>query len=59
MLVYGDQMWTRDPRAALERLRAALDDVDARLGLARHTALVAVFIEAGELAQGLADAAFE
>lgn len=59
MLVYGDRTWRADPRALIDRLRkgvAGLGDVPA--GIQRHAALVGLFIGAGELTQGLADAAF-
>jgi hypothetical protein len=59
MLVYGDRERRCDPRAALDALVRALDalDADARTGLPRHGALAGAFADAGELAQGLADAA--
>jgi hypothetical protein len=59
MLVYGDHGWDERPQDAIRRLR---DELDAlwRMpgGLERHGALVGSFIQAGELAQGLADATF-
>ncbi|MBI0535574.1 hypothetical protein D9599_08320 [Roseomonas sp. KE2513] len=59
MLVYGDAPRREDPRRLLDALGVALREVAAAPpGLARHAALVAVLIEAGELAQGLADAGF-
>jgi hypothetical protein len=60
MLFYGDIEQVEDPReklAGLARALAALPDVSP--GIERHGALVAAFIEASELAQGLADAEFE
>jgi hypothetical protein len=59
MLVYGDG--TR-LEAAPEKLAEIARGIEAAwrgaAGLARHADLVAVFIAAGELAQGLSDAAF-
>ncbi|NVB79050.1 MAG: hypothetical protein HOV81_11680 [Kofleriaceae bacterium] len=57
MLVFGDHVRRRDPRDVIEDLDARLVAI-ARMprGLARHAALVGAFIEASELAQGLADA---
>ncbi len=59
MLVYGDVRRQADPDDEVARL---LDAVEAarRLGpgLARHAALVGALIAAGELVQGVADAAF-
>ncbi|TPG53368.1 hypothetical protein EAH89_16595 [Roseomonas nepalensis] len=59
MIVYGDAPRPDDPRRLLDAVAASLREVAAAPpGLARHAALVAALIEAGELAQGLADAAF-
>ncbi|MGE5501267.1 MAG: hypothetical protein ACM3W4_05010, partial [Ignavibacteriales bacterium] len=59
MLVYGDRKRTEDPRAMLARIEARLDGLEhVFLGIVRHGALSAALIEAGELAQGLADEAF-
>ncbi len=59
MLVYGDPTRTEDARAKLSAIALALRDVGAMpAGIARHGALVAAFIEVGELAQGVADADF-
>ena len=59
MLVYGDTARTEDPRRKLVLLDASLCALSAMPpGIARHSALVAAMIEAGELAQGIADAAF-
>src|SRR5215217_2756337 len=59
MLVYGDG--TR-LEAAPEKLTEVARSIEAAwrgaAGLARHADLVAVFIAAGELAQGVSDAAF-
>src|SRR4051812_19272931 len=59
MLVYGDG--TR-LEAVWEKLPEIARGIEAAwrgpAGLARHAELVAVFIAAGELAQGLSDAAF-
>ncbi|GAA0582999.1 hypothetical protein GCM10009416_21760 [Craurococcus roseus] len=49
-----------DARAKLAGIARGLRDAEAMpAGIARHGALVAAFIEAGELAQGVADAAFD
>ncbi|MGE0870177.1 MAG: hypothetical protein AB7P03_16550 [Kofleriaceae bacterium] len=57
MLVYGDRIRVCDPRHLLARLGDMLDEISAEpAALARHARLVSVFIEAGQLAQGLADA---
>ncbi len=60
MLVYGDAERVVATQDALASLRGALDDVSrAAPGIERHSALVTAFIQASELVQGLADAAFE
>lgn len=59
MIVYGDVPRRADPRTALAALEGALRALPGHPpGLARHAALVSALIEAGELAQGLADADF-
>ena len=59
MLVWGDQVRLECPREKLGRLRDALRSLTGMpAGIERHAALVAALIEAGELAQGLADALF-
>ncbi|PWC80869.1 hypothetical protein TSH100_28805 [Azospirillum sp. TSH100] len=59
MLVYGDQEVSEDPRRRIDRLRRGFADADpAATGPERHGALVMLFIEASELAQGLADREF-
>jgi hypothetical protein len=59
VLVYGDAPRLEDPALKLAALVQALRQLSAQPpGLERHAALVAAFIEAGELAQGLADAEF-
>ncbi|HYF84954.1 hypothetical protein [Azospirillum sp.] len=59
MLVYGDQDTCEDPRRTIARLKQGLADADRLApGAERHGALVTLFIEAGELAQGLADSEF-
>src|SRR5829696_10015935 len=60
MLVYGDPATrTVDTRATLAGIARALREARAMAaGIVRHGALVAAFIEAGELAQGVADAEF-
>lgn len=56
MLVYGDQEVCEDPRRRIARLRCGLADGDpAATGPERHGTLAPLFIEAAELAQGLAD----
>lgn len=59
MLVYGDWNTCEDPRRTVARLKHGLAGAD-RLptGAERHDALVTLFIEAAELAQGLADSEF-
>ena len=60
MLVYGETAWTGAPQERLAKLDALLRAVaEEAPGIARHGALVAALIEAGELAQGIADAAFD
>src|SRR5690242_18009584 len=60
MLVYGDRVRVGDPRARLAALRAQLAAIATHsAGLARHAALVAAFLDASELAQGVADALAE
>ena len=60
MLFYGDRSRTEDARAKLAGVVRALREAEAMpVGIARHGALAAAFIEAGELAQGIADAEFE
>lgn len=57
MLVFGDHARVREPRAVLRELEAALAaHASMPPGIGRHAALAAAFVEAGELAQGLADA---
>ncbi len=59
MIVYGDQPRCEAPAAKLAALAEALCQLGGLPpGLARHAALVGALIEAGELAQGLADADF-
>jgi hypothetical protein len=59
MLVYGDASITESPNEKRARIvEAAREAVAMAGGIERHGALVAAFIEAGELAQGIADAAF-
>ncbi|VTU39387.1 hypothetical protein H6CHR_05465 [Variovorax sp. PBL-H6] len=57
MLIYADAVRHEDAAAVLARLRRCLREL-ALLppGLARHSRLVGALIEAGEFAQGLADA---
>ncbi|WP_458095686.1 hypothetical protein [Roseomonas sp. WA12] len=59
MIVYGDVPRRADPHAVLDALETSLRSLSQRpLGLERHAALVSALIEAGELAQGLADVDF-
>lgn len=59
MLVYGDATRREAVAHKLARLRAQLAQARAAPpGLARHALLVEALIEAGELAQGIADAGF-
>lgn len=59
MLVYGDIERTEDACAIAAEIDNRLERCrEVFPGLARHQALVAAFIRAGELVQGLADAAF-
>ena len=64
MLVFGDRERRCDPRAALDEIARALDEIeaatvdaaDAASPLARHGAIAGAFVDAGELAAGeLAD----
>jgi hypothetical protein len=60
MLVYGDHSRSVSTRALLDRIGRALRRIAAMPpGIERHGELVGAFIEAGELAQGIADAEFE
>ena len=60
MLVYGDAARTEPGAAVLDRIAAGLATLAQEApGLARHGRLVALFIEAAMLAQGLADRDFE
>ena len=59
MLVYGDASRWCDPRVMLARVTGNLRDIAALPpGIVRHAALVSLLVEAGELAQGTADAEF-
>ncbi len=59
MHAYGDLSQTEDPREKLARLAEGLRRLAGMpAGIGRHGALVAAFIEAGELVQGVADARF-
>ena len=56
MLVWGDQVRIENPEEKLGRVEGALHQLATiPAGIERHSALVAAFIEAGELAQGVAD----
>jgi hypothetical protein len=57
MLFYGDRVRVESTPPALDRLEALLGSVEAAAaGLDRHEALVAAFIAASRLFQGVADA---
>lgn len=56
MLVFGDHEVVREPRPAIAALADALRALPGRLDVTGHARLVGAFVEAGELAQGLADA---
>ena len=59
MLVYGDVSHTESSNEKRARILDAVREAVAMTpGVERHGALVAAFIEAGELAQGVADAMF-
>jgi hypothetical protein len=59
MLVYGDAATIEDAGDKRARILQSVAEASAMpAGVIRHAALVAAFIEAGELAQGVADAAF-
>lgn len=59
MLFYGDAAREEDAREKLSGVeRAWRQAATMPAGIARHGATVAAFIEAGELAQGVADAGF-
>lgn len=58
MIVYGDHARTVPAAGLLDDIAAGLGRLDDVTGLTRHAALVALLIEAGELAQGVADVAF-
>lgn len=59
MLVYGDRDICEDPRRTIARLKQGIADADRLApGAERHGALVTLFIETAELAQGLADSEF-
>jgi hypothetical protein len=60
VLVYGDRCAVVDAAGALERIRARAERLGrAAPGLRRHTGVVELLLEAGELTQGLLDAEFE
>ncbi|MDB4963842.1 MAG: hypothetical protein JWP01_3841 [Myxococcales bacterium] len=57
MLVFGDQILVASPRPVARELERVLTELASRpAGIDRHSALVAAFIDASELTQGLADA---
>jgi len=60
MLVYGDLARQASTATVLDNIASMLRSLPAiRSGIERHAGLVAVFIEMGELAQGIADAEFD
>ncbi len=59
MLVFGDAVREEVPAAKVARIREHLADASRQAGVVRHGLFVAALIEAGELAQGIADSAFE
>ena len=59
MIVYGDGIEEQSAREKLYRVRGALERAKAAHGIDRHSALTLALLEAGELAQGVTDAAFE
>jgi hypothetical protein len=59
VLVHGDHNERADPNERLIRLGRQVDRVSRMAaGIERHAALVGILVEAGQLQQGLADAAF-
>jgi len=59
MLVYGDRTHRQETREKLQLLEDTLQALATKQpGIERHGELVAAFIEAGELAQAIADAEF-
>jgi hypothetical protein len=60
VIVFGDRHRRRSPAEQIQLVRQGLQATALQpAGIARHAALVAALLSAGELAQGLADAAFE
>jgi hypothetical protein len=60
LLIFGDIVSAVSPDEKLATIAAALHEVSVLgAGIVRHEALVAAFIEAAELAQGIADAEFD
>jgi hypothetical protein len=60
MWVHGDRSRKMRPRQALRALTATLREVESgSAGVERHDRLMAAFLQAGELAQGIADAEFQ
>lgn len=59
MWIYGDAERTSQPQALAGRVAANLERMAALPnGLGRHAAIIAAFVDASELIQGLIDAAF-
>jgi hypothetical protein len=60
MIAYGSRVASCAPAALLDSIRARLSAIHLLgAGLERHVALVSLLLSAGELAQGLADRAFD
>jgi hypothetical protein len=59
MLVYGDAEQSEAPTLKIAHIRGALACAPKTRGIERHALLVTALIEAGELAQGIADHIFE
>lgn len=60
MLVFDDRVSDEEPHRSLDLMLMRLREAAAQSpGVVRHSALVAQLVAGGELAQGLADAAFE
>jgi hypothetical protein len=60
MIAYGSRVASCAPTALLDSIRARLSAIErAAPGLELHVALVSLLLSAGELAQGLADRAFD
>jgi hypothetical protein len=59
MLVYGDRREQAEPDRLIRDINHRLDCIAAMpAGIERHSSLAGVFVDAGELLQGIADSAF-